>query len=112
MSTPHEPPPILQSDRLSEIDSPNTEPKYVIKFCYKPGQSEEIKAKPPTPRRKRAKLTPPKAITDLRNCLSKSKFKDILETKEGKWRELLKLYLKDYFVSDIYNRRVENKKIL
>ena len=101
-------------------DNTNTDPEsltetgivFRVIFGYEPKVVDQQKTISYGQRKKKAKTNSPAAIKDLRNCLSKSKFKEILETKESRWRLLLKMYLKDYFVSDIYNRRVENKKIL
>lgn len=48
----------------------------------------------------------------LRGCISKYHFKDLLEKIDFKWKFFLKFYIEDYLIRDIYNRKLEKSEIL
>lgn len=51
-------------------------------------------------------------LRELRQCISKYHYKKILESLDYKWKFLLKVYIKEYLINDIYNRKLENSLIL
>ena len=85
---------------------------YRYSFSYKKNQADSNKISIKHKVKKKDIKYTPQYIIDLKKCLSKSRFKEILSKGGNKLKDLLKVYQMEYFVCDIYNRKVENKQIL
>lgn len=48
-------------------------------------------------------------IEQLRNCSTKNAFKKIISALDEEWKELIKFYLTDCYVMDLYTRKLDDK---
>lgn len=60
----------------------------------------------------KAKMKDSKEMKLISKCLAKSHFKEALDSLSNRWKALLKVYLRECFISDIFNRKLEKKGIL
>lgn len=54
----------------------------------------------------------PNEIDKIKKCNTKNSFKQILNSLTPEWKELIKFYLTDCFIFDLYTRKLEDKKHL
>lgn len=54
----------------------------------------------------------PNEIDKIKKCNTKNSFKTILASLSPEWKELIKFYLTDCFIFDLYTRKLEDKKHL
>ena len=56
--------------------------------------------------------TTPPEIDKLKKCNTKNSFKKVLGSLSAEWKQLIKFYLTDCFIFDLYTRKLEDKKHL
>lgn len=54
----------------------------------------------------------PNEIDKIKKCNTKNSFKQVLISLDPNWKELIKFYLTDCFIFDLYTRKLEDKKHL
>ena len=54
----------------------------------------------------------PAEIDKLKKCNTKNSFKTVLSSLSPEWKQLIKFYLTDCFIFDLYTRKLEDKKHL
>lgn len=54
----------------------------------------------------------PNEIDKIKKCNTKNSFKQILTGLTPEWKDLIKFYLTDCFIFDLYTRKLEDKKHL
>lgn len=54
----------------------------------------------------------PNEIDKIKKCNTKNSFKQVLNSLDADWKELIKFYLTDCFIFDLYTRKLEDKKHL
>lgn len=51
----------------------------------------------------------PIEIKMIKKCTTKKQFIETLKTLNNQWKKLIKFYLTDCFIFDLYTRKIENK---
>ncbi len=51
-------------------------------------------------------------IDKIKSCTTKNMFKNVLMELNAEWRDIVKFYLTDCYIFDLYTRKIEDKKHL
>lgn len=96
--------PIEEDSILDEKDSDSEEYNPLSRRRGKKKSTKKIRKK------KILKMNP--KMEKLRTCTSKSGLRDFLHYLTPKWKNIIKFYMTECFIFDLYIRRLENKMFL